>query len=347
MIYSKKITRIGLALLIIVYLLIGSITAFAEADFEAKPFGPGTLTETIATYGENEEITLTAYPHQGSYFKGWVFLEGYFDYEQDIYDEHTIYLFGPSERIVMIAVFGTDNSILLNDVLCSANNITVNLSEVLEGITSEGYIIKSAFTGVNVKTDEDIAISEIYLTHDVLPYPGKYPASFSNQVILGNSSVDIEVEVVDDIPPVIEAKSQMTIDMGTDNFANFTELFRVTAVDGVDGDITKLITYDAAFDEIDFNIPGSYVVTARVEDAAGNAASKELSLTILEADVDSSTPDNNSNDNNNYHNDYKSNYPKTGDEGYFGSIVMLIISLAVIAVAFGKRKQSSKKTGTG
>ena len=374
MLCHKKITSIGVTLFIIVYLLLGSMSVFAEADVQTETFGPGSITETIATYGDNEEFTLTANPYQDSYFKGWVFLEGYFEYEQDIYDEHTIYIFDPSDRLVIMAVFGADNSILSDNVLYSAKSITVKLSEVLAEITDKEYMLKCDFKGLNVKTNENIVSTELVFTHDILPYPGKYPASFSSQSIQGNSSVNVDVEVIDDIPPVLEAKMQMTVNVGIDTVASFTELFDVTAVDGVDGDITKFITYDVAIGSIDFNIPGLYVVAAQIEDAAGNSARKELTLIVSEADTDSSDPDsvnndkNNGNDNNsnnennsdnsdknddnnnnenytgsndninNHH--YKHNYPKTDDKGFLGSIIMLIISLAVITVTLRvKRKQ--------
>ena len=347
---GKKITCIRVTLFIVLFLLIGGTTVFAEVEFETETFGPGNITETISSYGDIEEFTLTANPDEGSYLKGWVFLEGYFDYEQDAYDEYTIYLFDVVERIVIMAVFGTDNSVLFNDILYSAENITVKLSEVLSGISTEEMISKTNLSGVNVKTNEEADVSEIVFSSDFLPFPGKYPASFSSKSILGDASVNIEIEVIDDIPPVLEATTPMTVNAGSVTATSFTELFGVTAIDGIDGDVTEFIFYDTVIDSIDFTKPGTYSITAQIEDAAGNSTSKELTLIILKEEKDPYIDIENDNHDNNFeienessldYYNHENTAPKTGDKGPFAFFALLITSLiALTAILILKKNRS-------
>lgn len=91
----------------------------------------------------------------------------------------------------------------------------------------------------------------------------------------GNKTEEIvKLHIVDTVKPVIHAENKALTEGDSINLKQ-----GVTAKDNIDGDITSAIE---VVGEVDTKKPGTYNVTYKVQDKAGNKASKEVLVTVKE-----------------------------------------------------------------
>ncbi len=111
--------------------------------------------------------------------------------------------------------------------------------------------------------------------------PGSYNVTYNVSDAAGNAATQVirTVNVHDVLAPVItlQGADPQIVNAGT----AYLEL-GATAVDDIDGDISGNIVIDAS--AVNTAVPGSYVVTYNVSDAAGNVAS-QVSRTVNVVDV--------------------------------------------------------------
>ena len=111
--------------------------------------------------------------------------------------------------------------------------------------------------------------------------PGTYEVTYNVSDAAGNAATEVirEVVVTDDGKPVIALVGPATVDLNVGD--TYTEQ-GATAFDNVDGNITAQIIIGG--DVVNTSLPGTYVVTYNVSDAAGNAAD-EVTRTVDVSDV--------------------------------------------------------------
>jgi hypothetical protein len=106
---------------------------------------------------------------------------------------------------------------------------------------------------------------------------GSYTLTYRVEDAAGNAaSVTRTVNVVDTTPPVISLTGANPMQVSAGSV--FTDP-GATALDAVYGDVTSAITVTGA---VDAHTVGSYTLTYRVEDAAGNAASETRTVNVVD-----------------------------------------------------------------
>ena len=89
------------------------------------------------------------------------------------------------------------------------------------------------------------------------------------------------LSVNDDITPIITTNNEkVKLEVGSLLPTTWDELFGLTAIDNIDGDITKNVDYDIKTSDIDMNILATYIITAIVTDSSNNTISKELIFVV-------------------------------------------------------------------
>ena len=109
---------------------------------------------------------------------------------------------------------------------------------------------------------------------------GSYVLSYRVSDAAGNVTLaanKITVVPRDEIAPVITGVSSVTVEEG----GSFDALSGVSAVDDRDGDITPSIVVTGSVNRA---VPGDYVLTYSVSDAAGNVAVRDRTVTVREKD---------------------------------------------------------------
>ena len=110
--------------------------------------------------------------------------------------------------------------------------------------------------------------------------PGSYEIIYSVSDAAGNPAQEIRTVIVEDqTAPVITLISQNPLTVPASSPYNDPGAI---AIDNVDGNITANIVVDDS--DVDTDVPGTYVVTYNVSDAAGNAAT-EVTRTVTVEDV--------------------------------------------------------------
>ena len=116
---------------------------------------------------------------------------------------------------------------------------------------------------------------------------GTYTVTYTVSDLAGNTATETRTVVVssegpgdDETPPVMALKGASTIEL--DVGAAYEEL-GATATDNVDGDVTSSIVI--AGDEVNTDVPGTYVVGYTVSDASGNTAGMTRTV-VVKGDTD-------------------------------------------------------------
>jgi len=134
--------------------------------------------------------------------------------------------------------------------------------------------------------DGDISANITYNAAGVdFTTPGVYTLTYSVSDSANNRiSISISISVlerlpfIDLTPPVLSGTQDITYTIGDDQ-PNFLE--GITAIDAVDGNVTMYITYDAS--NVDFLIPGEYMVTYTASDGSGNLISETISVIVIDS----------------------------------------------------------------
>jgi 2',3'-cyclic-nucleotide 2'-phosphodiesterase (5'-nucleotidase family) len=107
---------------------------------------------------------------------------------------------------------------------------------------------------------------------------GIYPVLISVSDYSGNTTTkSINVYVLDQTPPVIYGTQNHTHLIG-DEEPNLLQ--GVTAIDYVDGDVSSDLVIE--FGQLDFDIAGLYIITYVVTDFAGNRATHQVTVTVID-----------------------------------------------------------------
>lgn len=106
---------------------------------------------------------------------------------------------------------------------------------------------------------------------------GSYTIEYSVSDLAGNNGICIiNVDVIDDIGPVINLVSPAQFPVNCGEFADYVEL--ATATDNWDGDLTASMQIDAT--AVNDQVNGNYTIFYSVTDAAGNQANAERTIVI-------------------------------------------------------------------
>ncbi len=157
-------------------------------------------------------------------------------------------------------------------VISGVEDLTINFGEkfnALEGVTasdnSDGDITTEIKVEGTVNTNK----------------AGIYELIYSVADASGNSVTEVrKITVIDHIKPVITGVENLTIGL----YTKFDILEGVLATDNNDGDITSSIQTSGS---VDTNTEGSYVITYKVTDAAGNNTEVERTITVEKIPVSS------------------------------------------------------------
>ena len=169
---------------------------------------------------------------------------------------------------VVAACTRTEDPVDRSPVIFGAEDRTIERGAgfvPLEGITAEDF-------------EGNDLTAEVQYSGNVNPnVAGTYQANYTVSDAEGNTatvSVTITVIDVDTEPPLISGAGNVTVMIGD---PDFTLLGGVTANDTVDGDVTEDLEVEGDFD---LWTPGTYTVTYRVSDSAGNEAVRERTITV-------------------------------------------------------------------
>ncbi|WP_299223709.1 immunoglobulin-like domain-containing protein [uncultured Psychroserpens sp.] len=113
--------------------------------------------------------------------------------------------------------------------------------------------------------------------------PGTYVVTYNVSDAAGNAAVEVTrtVNVIPDTtPPIITLIGSSTINLELG--ASYTDQ-GATATDNIDGDITSSIVVGG--DTVNTSLPGTYVVTYNVSDAAGNSAAEITRAVTINPDT--------------------------------------------------------------
>ncbi|MDD3865417.1 MAG: DUF5011 domain-containing protein [Candidatus Izemoplasmatales bacterium] len=112
---------------------------------------------------------------------------------------------------------------------------------------------------------------------------GVYTITYTVEDSSGNiATVNNYVQVkqyaddADLLPPVFNGVANITYIIGIDDAIDYTD--GVTAIDGVDGDVTADIVVDSS--AVNLAVPGTYLVTYTVLDSVGNPATRTIMVTV-------------------------------------------------------------------
>jgi len=156
--------------------------------------------------------------------------------------------------------------------------ITLLGSQTMQIKQGESYVEPgyTAFDAVDGNVTSKVTVTGTVNTNA----PGTYTLTYRATDAAGNTGTatrSVEVIYVDRTPPVITLNGSRTIQImqGED----YIEMW-CTAIDNIDGDISDRVIIT---EQIDVNTPGSYTVTYRVSDAAGNEATATRTVEVLAA----------------------------------------------------------------
>lgn len=142
--------------------------------------------------------------------------------------------------------------------------------------------------GVTAKDEIDGDLTKkISLNASKVKYgvPGKYTIQYSVSDSSGNNtSKNIPVTIKDTTPPTITlAQTSYSLTVG-DSAPAYRD--NISAVDAQDGTITSQVKIDDS--HVDYETPGTYPVSYTVKDAAGNEATKKVTVTVSASNPSSS-----------------------------------------------------------
>ncbi len=155
-------------------------------------------------------------------------------------------------------------------VISGVNDLTINFGEkfnLLEGVTASDNSDGDITSKIKVEGSVDTNKAGIYeLIYSVTDESG-------NSVTAAR-----KVTVVDHIKPVISGVENLTIGL----YTKFDLSEGVSAIDNNDGNITSSIQTSGS---VDTNTEGSYVITYKVADAAGNITEVKRTITVKKIPV--------------------------------------------------------------
>lgn len=165
---------------------------------------------------------------------------------------------------------GYGETLALTDTAGIPNTIAVEYEDISDVSLSIRSIQK---TGSERSNDDLVQHADGSVTFSTL---GDYILTIDATDIFGNSSsTQADVSVVDRTEPEISGLEAIRI-ADHDALPSFVD--GVTAVDEIDGDITRKMSVD--FSAVKKGVPGTYAVRYSVSDAAGNTVSEDRAVLI-------------------------------------------------------------------
>ena len=138
----------------------------------------------------------------------------------------------------------------------------------IDWITAFGITANDIVDGVIQVLETDVAVPST-LTSNIAV--GVHTFAIIVTDANNNTSDAIATVVVQDqnAPQFVVVETAIVVELGSTQPTSWTDVFGVTAVDMVDGDVTTNIIYDLDPSTIDMTLEGTYVITASVTDTTG------------------------------------------------------------------------------
>lgn len=172
--------------------------------------------------------------------------------------------------------YGEEVELHLNDEKTSGDAIAIQ-AEDKSDIKASVLAVKTAD---KKEISPDLYALDSNKTSVIFADPGKYILTFTVEDEFHNSiTEDTVIHVTDRTSPELKGLKTEYVLSESDHAPEYLD--GVTAVDEIDGDVTKNISLDAV--NVSYGVVGEYTVIYKVSDRAGNVCEKEIPVIIKDS----------------------------------------------------------------